>query len=205
MPTDEELKRRQFEDIARRTREAETADWHGSMRQAPSLMPWENLGGGPSKTDPRYAVQGLQENIAEQQRRQAASAMPPSGAGSARIGYGPISGSFQKGGLVPSTGDYGVHKDEQVLAAPRNATTAATAATAAAAQNKDDVLKKSRPVSTANPWLDQMAANVNAPLQRVQGFRHGGRIPATGVYRLHRGERVLPKGLAQRYRETKHG
>jgi len=199
MPTDEELKRRQFEDIAARTRQAEAADWRSTMARAPSLVPWENLAGGPSKTDPRYAVQGLQENIAEQQRRQAASAMPPTGAQSARIGYGPIGGSFQQGGIVPSTGDYGVHKDEQVLPATD------TAGTIPQQEQKKKMSFELGGGGGGNPYLANMAANVNAPLHRVEGFKHGGRIPATGVYRLHRGERVLPKGLAQRYREKRHG
>ena len=41
------------------------------------------------------------------------------------------------------------------------------------------------------------------------GFRgtlkRGGPVHATGLYRLHKGEHVIPKTLAQRYRERKHG
>ena len=40
---------------------------------------------------------------------------------------------------------------------------------------------------------------------RPPGFKHGGRVTATGLYRVHKGEHVIPKSLAMRYRERKHG
>lgn len=36
-------------------------------------------------------------------------------------------------------------------------------------------------------------------------MKRGGMIKRTGLYRMHRGEQVLPKSLARRYREAKHG
>jgi len=31
----------------------------------------------------------------------------------------------------------------------------------------------------------------------IKGFKRGGRVPRTGVYKLHRGELVVPKGKAR--------
>ena len=61
------------------------------------------------------------------------------------------------------------------------------------------------PSPRGNPTLDAERAAVNAPLQRVEGFKKGGTIPRTGVYRLHEGEYVVPKSLAGRYREFVKG
>lgn len=36
-------------------------------------------------------------------------------------------------------------------------------------------------------------------------MKRGGMVHRTAMYRLHRGEQVLKKSLAQRYREEKHG
>jgi len=42
-------------------------------------------------------------------------------------------------------------------------------------------------------------ARLRKALQRsgLKGFKKGGRVPHTGVYKLHKGELVVPKGKAR--------
>ena len=67
----------QAEDIARRTREAEAADWHAAIKRSAGEAPYQNIMSGPDPRDPKYAVQGLAGNVAERMRQQAEEASRP--------------------------------------------------------------------------------------------------------------------------------
>ena len=230
MPTEEELRRQQAQDIAARTRGAQDRGWRAAMqRRGSPLDMFSRQGGAVSSTDPGYAIEGLQGNIGARMREQgeaasepyrnrsrmeiepAPAARPPARlepSGIMRPVYPsqalvpPVRGSFDQGGTVQQTGDYEVHQGEQLLPPPER-----VGAPPASVSIQD--VKKG---GGDNPMLEksqrdlsQMAGNVNAPLQRVPGFKRGGMIPRTGIYRLHQGEEVLKKSLAERYRKSKHG
>lgn len=48
--------------------------------------------------------------------------------------------------------------------------------------------------------LSRSSSNFDSP---PASYKRGGTIPRTGIYRLHQGETVIPKSLAERYREMK--
>lgn len=124
--------RRQWQDIAGRTRAAEEGAVRASIKQSTKEAPWENLLSGPSPTNPQYAVEGLKGSVAERMREQGEAA-------TAKDRYTPGYGGLR-------------------------------------------------------------------PVRNISGsYKHGGTIPRTGIYRLHRGEHVIPASLAKRYRESKHG
>lgn len=54
------------------------------------------------------------------------------------------------------------------------------------------------------PYIDPSHEGIY-PLGPPKSMKRGGMVGRTAMYRLHRGERVLPKSLARRYREAKHG
>jgi hypothetical protein len=138
-----------------------------------------------------------------------------------------VKGSFQEGGTVPETGNYEAHAGEELVpdryagathqnfsfpirdtsvGEPPDIGSAPAEMPPMLGSEKGPAkpAQKGRHIgSDDNPQLRAMAENVAAPLQRVQGFKRGGTIPRTGIYRLHEGERVIPKSLASRYREMK--
>jgi hypothetical protein len=174
----------QAQDIAARTRGAQEEAYQAAMhsRHAPGAAPTV-----PGKNDPVYAIRGLQGNVAQRMHEQG------------------VRGSFDQGGEVKQTGDYKVHGGEELVPMPDPVRATAPGATTSI-QDTKKAADPSKVRDLATPALQQMSANVNAPLQRVEGFKRGGRIPMTGIYRLHKGEQVIPKKLAERYREMKaHG
>ena len=175
-PNEAERRRQQGQDIANRTRGAEESAWRGSLRQARSLPPWENLTGGPSATDPGYAIQALQGRTADLMRQQATLPNVRQGA------IQPL-GSFQQGGTVPETGPYLLHGGEETTVTPPMP--AAPPRTSKFGINPGGG-------GGGNPMLAQMQQNVAAPLHRVEGFQTGGLVPETGKYTLHEGETVIP-------------
>jgi hypothetical protein len=254
--------RKQFEDIARRTRGAEEAEWRAA-RQNPRSPYDLRSGAPPESTSAHYAVEGLKGNVAQRMREQGERA-----AG--------LRTNFDTGGPVQQTGDYKVQAGEQLVpnnfyaaanrqnfswpvrdidvgegpnistrptnpiyagatrygfsypvrdtatgAAPDIGTSAPGAAPALGAAEagpakpglwqrfKERLHKgKKEDGGIGNPQLDQMNAAVGSPLNRTyaDSFKRGGTIPRTGIYRLHKGEHVIPKSLAGRYREMKaHG
>lgn len=202
MPTEAELRRQQEADIAGRTRTAEDVGWRAAMRRrdAPATGP----------TNPSYAVEGLQGNIAARMREQgnAASARPPTYPQpySPGVFSAGLLRSYDEGGTVTETGPAQAQKGEQVLPPPLRVAAPPPKVT----QENPHKFKASIGGGGGgpNPFLSQMQANVESgsmPLSSVEGFAHGGKVPYTGIFQLHRGERVLPKGLAARYRQMKHG
>lgn len=63
---------------------------------------------GRPYSDPSYAVDALKQSVADSMRAQGAAATAK------------IKGSFAKGGKVPSTGAYKLHKGERVIAAKKS-------------------------------------------------------------------------------------
>jgi hypothetical protein len=63
---------------------------------------------GRTSRDPSYAVEALQQSVANQMRAQGEAATAK------------IKGSFKKGGKVPATGVYKLHKGERVVAAKKS-------------------------------------------------------------------------------------
>jgi Family of unknown function (DUF6496) len=178
----------QAQDIAARTRAAESGEWRAAMRQPHA--PYDITGGPRPIGDPHYAVEGLKGNVAERMHQQG------------------VKGSFQQGGLVPEEGNYQVHEGEGIVPPPGGMGGSTLGQEAGPEPPKPSRFGFSLGKgggSGRNPYLEAMQASVNAPLHEVQGFKRGGTIPRTGIYRLHEGERVIPKGLAERYREAKHG
>lgn len=73
VPNEAEQRRQQAQDIAARTRTAEDQGWRTAMAQRGS--PLDMFGAGSTgPTNPRYAVEGLQGNVAQRMREQAAAA-----------------------------------------------------------------------------------------------------------------------------------
>lgn len=110
----------QAQDIANRTRQAEQDAWRASVKQSTKEAPWENILGGPSPTNPQYAVEGLKGNVAERMRQQAEAAAakdrPVAGYGGLGLVARNIS-SYKRGGTIPRTGIYRLHAGEHVIPA----------------------------------------------------------------------------------------
>lgn len=182
--------------IAARTRQGEENEWNAAMKPH---APYE-VAGPPPTGDPHYAVEALKSTVADRMRAQG------------------VKGSFDQGGAVKATGNYIAHTGEEVT--PSNVdpitgpvpdvgglTPELESEIGSAAQQAGKPKSKFSlsPGRGDNPYLKAMQSSVAAPLQRVQGFKHGGTIPRTGIYRLHQGEHVIPASLASQYRKAKHG
>src|ERR1700676_882007 len=46
------------------------------------------------------------------------------------------------------------------------------------------------------------AAKIGAIGQAIGSFKKGGTVPETGMYKLHKGEEVIPAGRASEYRKV---
>ena len=116
--------------------------------------------------------------------------------------------SYQQGGLVPETGPAKLHQGETVLPPPPDigqaplgpASPPISTAEAGPAKPRGFNVSFGGPGGGGKDWLGRLRANVNAPLSRSSGvdipgvpsFRHGGLVPETGIYQMHRGEFVVP-------------
>jgi Family of unknown function (DUF6496) len=164
----------QAQDIATRTRGAQEQAYQTAMHARPGQDRTV-----PGKNDPVYAIRGLQGHVAQRMHEQG------------------VRGSFDEGGTVQQTGNYEAHAGEELVPPVRASAPGPTTSI------QDVAKRKPGGGDRPNPQLEQAQAAVAAPLQRVPGFRGGGTIPRTGIYRLHAGEHVIPASLAKRYREMK--
>lgn len=222
----EDVQRRaQEKDIAARTNQAQHDEWNAAMRHGRTAIPKRSgdmLGQPlvpedtpPGTNDPHYAVEGLKGSVAQRMREQGERA-----AG--------IRGSFQEGGTAQQTGDYKVHQGEELVppeiegmgrpggTAPGQAAPGMTpdmGGTGTTSVPGPQKPKGEEEPGHSHELWKPMAANVSAPLSRsssnfdapAASYKRGGTIPRTGIYRLHEGETVIPKSLAQQYRKARHG
>lgn len=130
---------RQAQDIAARTNAAQQNRWAQSMRQQTSPLQLFSAA-PPGTTDPGYAIQGLQGNIAEQQGRM------------------------------------GMAASEAVRPSPP-------------------------PLPPEAKWAISAPGTDKPP--ETLSFKHGGTVPRTGMYQLHRGEKVIPSRMAKRFGEAR--
>jgi len=104
-----------------------------------------------------------------------------------------VKGSFQDGGLVPETGKYKLHEGERVIPVTT--------------RSEDLFDKKVVPRDGGQPspgyHAPKMRPDAGGALGSRGSFKHGGIVPKTGIYKVHRGEEVISRKMARRYAENK--
>ena len=113
--------------------------------------------------------------------------------------------SMQQGGTADRTADYRLHQGEEVIPPIQPIRTAPVALYEPTYRAPIEPLSRYQaPRIPAGPTpgyhQTKLPPGSTGLMSRPPGMKHGGTVHHTGIYRLHKGERVIPSRMAAHFK-----